>query len=286
MKQFGLNSPLSASMWVGVGVISIAVCLVGFSSMIPDEEIDGAAGEELANAAAGDKNEAFGVLLTVGGTFMQSVQYAYEEKMLSGESPAPPWLLIGMEGLFGALLCLGLVYPIAGMTEWEDLENTMAQLNDNSSLVTLSAIFCVSVFILNSFSVLITFMLSSVWHAILDNFRPISIWATQLAIYSLTDGAHGEAWKRGSYLQLTGLCVMLLGTAIYNGSISVPGLTGGKSLLATGSSSASPALSRSPLLTKNASPGAEFGTRGSPYSARAQIDNASLGEKLMINVTK
>ena len=191
-----------------------------------------------------------------------------------------------MEGLFGALLCLGLVYPIAGMTEWEDLENTMAQLNDNSSLVTLSAIFCVSVFILNSFSVLITFMLSSVWHAILDNFRPISIWATQLAIYSLTDGAHGEAWKRGSYLQLTGLCVMLLGTAIYNGSISVPGLTGGKSLLATGSSSASPALSRSPLLTKNASPGAEFGTRGSPYSARAQIDNASLGEKLMINVTK
>ena len=64
-------------------------------------------------------------------------------------------------------------------------------------------------------------MLSSVWHAILDNFRPISIWATQLAIFSLTDGAHGEAWTRASYAQLVGLVVMLLGTvrpAILDGS--------------------------------------------------------------------
>ena len=48
------------------------------------------------------------------------------------------------------------------------------------------------------------------WHAILDNFRPITIWATQLAIYGLTDGAHGEKWSNGSYLQLVGLAVMLL----------------------------------------------------------------------------
>jgi len=38
----------------------------------------------------------------------------------------------------------------------------MAMLEDNPSLVTLSLVFCVSVFILNSFSVLVTFMLSSV----------------------------------------------------------------------------------------------------------------------------
>ena len=39
---------------------------------------------------------------------------------------------------------------------------TVAMLNDNPSLVTLSLVFCVSVFVLNSFSVLVTFMLSSV----------------------------------------------------------------------------------------------------------------------------
>merc|ERR1712023_84528 len=128
--------------------------------------------------------------------------------MLSGETPAPPWLLIGMEGTFGTLLCLIVVYPLARFVPgsnhgcFEDIENTMAQLANNPSLVVLTAVFCVSVFALNSMSVLITFMLSSVWHAILDNFRPISIWATQLVIYSLTDGAHGEAWTRGSFLQL------------------------------------------------------------------------------------
>lgn len=43
--------------------------------------------------------------------------------------------------------------------------------------------FCLLVFILNSFSVLVTFMLSSVWHAILDNFRPITIWGVELWMY-------------------------------------------------------------------------------------------------------
>merc|ERR1719240_1491812 len=126
-----------------------------------------------------------------------------------------------------------------------------------TSLVTLSLVFCASVFVLNSFSVLITFMLSSVWHAILDNFRPISIWATQLVIYVVTDGEHGEAWTRGSYLQLAGL-----------------------------------ALTRSPLLTGNASP--VFGGAGSPYAERPKLsvgpmergESGQLREKLVVGVTK
>ena len=96
-------------------------------------------------------------------------------------------------------------------------------------------------------------MLSSVWHAILDNFRPITIWAVQLALYSWTDGVHGERWGDGSYLQLIGLGVMLLGTAIYNGTVTFPGLPA-KDLLATADDRASPSLSRSPLITKNQSP--------------------------------
>jgi len=282
MKQFGLGTPLSASMWVGVGVITCAVCLVGLSPMLNDEAPTAADAD-----GAGEGNVMLtGVLLTVGGTFMQSVQYAYEEKMLTGETPAPPWLLIGMEGVFGSLLTFFLVYPIAAVVPgpnngvFEDLDNTMAQLRDNPTLVGLSVLFCVSVFALNSMSILVTFMLSSVWHAILDNFRPISIWATQLAIYSLTDGAHGEAWTRASYAQLAGLVVMLLGTAIYNGTIAVPGLPT-KDLLAKSDAKSTPALTRSPLLTQNAQPGLEFGS-GSPYAQqRVAIDNSSLTEQLV-----
>mmetsp|Transcript_38011 Transcript_38011/g.94849 ORF Transcript_38011/g.94849 Transcript_38011/m.94849 type:complete len:130 (-) Transcript_38011:328-717(-) len=123
-------------------------------------------------------------------------------------------------------------------------------------------------------------MLSSVWHAILDNFRPISIWATQLAIFSLTDGAHGEAWTRASYAQLVGLVVMLLGTAVYNGTVAVPGLPV-QDLLSKNDAKSTPALTRSPMLTQNAQPGLEFGS-GSPYAQqRVSIDNSSLTEKLV-----
>jgi hypothetical protein len=42
--------------------------------------------------------------MTLAGTFVQSVQYTYEEKVMSGDISAPPWLLIGMEGLCASWL--------------------------------------------------------------------------------------------------------------------------------------------------------------------------------------
>ena len=114
-----------------------------------------------------------------------------------------------MEGFFGTILSVCVVYPLAIYMPGSDhgsiesLSNTLTMLGNNPLLLQLSVIFCITVFILNSFSVLVTFMLSSVWHAILDNFRPITIWATQLAIYSLSGGTHAEKWSRGSYLQVS-----------------------------------------------------------------------------------
>lgn len=70
-------------------------------------------------------------------------------------------------------------------------------------------------------------------------------------------GGFGEPWQRGSYLQLAGLGVMLVGTAVYNGSISLPCLPKGEWLLSpsAGATShmASPVLTRSPLVTGGAS---------------------------------
>ena len=312
MKQFALNDKLSGAMWCGVFTIAVAVVMVGLASMVgdddedapPSEAEDSAAEAEAVAASSDGGNVALGLVLTVAGTFMQSLQYAYEEKVMSGDNPAPPWLLIGMEGVFGSFLTLFVVYPIAGMVPggdhgvFEDLGNTLAQLDSKPELVQLSAVFCVSVFVLNSFSVLVTFMLSSVWHAILDNFRPISIWATQLFIYYyVSDGAHGEKWASGSYLQLAGLGVMLLGTAIYNGTVVVPGLAS-KDLLAKGDLQSSPSLARSPLLSRGTSPPAFPGVNTeharSPYAERFTaasnpMERGNLGdasEKFIVNVQR
>jgi hypothetical protein len=64
--------------------------------------------------------------------------------------------------------------------------------------------------------VLVTFMLNSVWHAILDNFRPITVWLTGLFIYYAISPSFGEAWTQWSYIQVAGMIVLLYGTAVYN----------------------------------------------------------------------
>jgi hypothetical protein len=46
-------------------------------------------------------------------------------------------------------------------------------------------------------------MMSTFWHAVLDNIRPVAIWAVQLTLYYVvTDGKYGEQWTLGSWLEL------------------------------------------------------------------------------------
>lgn len=79
MKHFILHDALKPSMWVGVGIISIAVLCVGAASSIgaeaPVEDDENGEGTSTGNDALS------GVLITLAGTFVQSVQYTYEEKV-------------------------------------------------------------------------------------------------------------------------------------------------------------------------------------------------------------
>lgn len=180
------------------------------------------------------------------------------------------------------MLSTFLLYPICWFIpgpdfgSYENPINTLTMLSNSATIQTLTLTFCALVFVLNSFSVLVTYMMSSVWHAILDNFRPITIWVTQLAIYySFTDGQYGEAWTDGSWLELGGMLLLLVGTAIYNGSLRVPGFSGDQ-LLGESSLMASPALSRSPLITLNQ---AQAGGVSSPYARRPAYDAEGGGQR-------
>merc|ERR1712100_105079 len=74
---------------------------------------------------------------------------------------------------------------------------------------------------------LVTYMLNSVWHAVLDNFRPITVWAVDLIIFYFITVSMGEKWTVWSWLQLLGMVVLFYGTAVYNapnaGSILLTG---------------------------------------------------------------
>ena len=62
---------------------------------------------------------------------------------------------------------------------------------------------------------------------ILDNFRPITIWTADLALFYCLAPSLGEEWTRYSWMQVAGLFVLLYGTAVYNapnpGSVKLRG---------------------------------------------------------------
>lgn len=145
----------------------------------------------------------------------------------------PPLLLIGMEGLWGSVICLFILYPLAYVTPGPDhgcVENpfnTIAMLSNSSAVQFMFVLYFFAVFAYNILAVLVTFTLNSVWHAILDNFRPITVWGTDMFIFYCITKHFGESWGKYSWVQLLGMFVLLYGTAIYNapnpGSIKLTG---------------------------------------------------------------
>ena len=95
---------------------------------------------------------------------------------------APPLVVIGCEGIWGTILTIVLVYPIAyalpGVDNgsFENPYDAIAMISNSPALKYLVTAFVLFVTIYNCMAVYVTKYLSAIWHAILDNFRPITIW--------------------------------------------------------------------------------------------------------------
>lgn len=222
LKEFALKDKLRSYMWIGVFWNVVSIVLVGMTAML-------SAGSD-ENASP---NPLLGVMLILGGALVQSLQYAFEERVMSMDVSAPPLLLIGMEGFWGTLLCIFVLYPIAYYTpgddhgSYENPFNTLYMISHSSEVRGMFFLYFICIFGYNMLACLVTFMLNSVWHAILDNFRPITVWVVDLVIFYCISKSFGEAWTVWSFLQLLGMAVLLYGTAVYNapndGSIKLTG---------------------------------------------------------------
>lgn len=226
-----LHHPLARYQWIGIAFNVLSIVLVGMTALLSQsnsESIEGRSDSRYSNSPL------TGVILILCGAFVQALQYAFEEKMMTDETTAiPPLLLIGMEGFWGTILCVVLLYPAAYFTPGQDhgsLENgynTYVMFTQNAHIQNVFLLYFLSVLQYNILAVLVTYMLDSVWHAILDNFRPVTVWATDLFIFYHLSKSFGEPWTIWSYLQLVGMFVLLYGTAIYNapnaGSLKLTG---------------------------------------------------------------
>ncbi|CAN0177172.1 unnamed protein product, partial [Laminaria digitata] len=142
----------------------------------------------------------------------QGSQYIFEEKVMAVDN-APPLIVIGMEGLWGTIIMI-LICPIAAALPGRDLgslENTadsFFMVSQSGAIQVMLVLFFITITSYNIFCIYVTAYLSAIWHAILDNFRPIGVWGTDLVIfYFITNGAFGESWTPYSWLQFAGMMV-------------------------------------------------------------------------------
>lgn len=97
MKQYGLKQHLQTFHWVGVFWNVVSVVIVGATAMIATA---GGGGEDIEGNKTGHTTEEslMGVILMMAGAFVQALQFVFEEHVMTMDVPAPPLLLIGMEG--------------------------------------------------------------------------------------------------------------------------------------------------------------------------------------------
>lgn len=93
--------------WVGVFWNVISVVIVGATALLATGE----SGEEDGHATS--SQTLLGVSLMMAGAFVQAVQFVFEEHVMKMDVPAPPLLLIGMEGFWGTFLSIFVMYPLA-----------------------------------------------------------------------------------------------------------------------------------------------------------------------------
>lgn len=219
MRQHVMKESLHNFQWVGVFWNVVSVFVVGGAALLASRGSGDNAG---SNGGVSFVETLYGVSLVIVGSLLQSMEYVFSEAMMKVDVPVPPLLLVGMIGLWGVIFSIFIMFPIGyalpGVDNgsFENPFNTWAILvNSRNIQVALFVYFIVS-FLYNIFSFLCMFWLNSIWNCILDNFRSIFVWATQLLIYYCLNPKFGESWTMYSYLQIAGLVVLLYGTAIYN----------------------------------------------------------------------
>jgi len=223
LRRFGLKKETSMYQWLGVAMNATSVLIVSAAALFDPSQSD----------------VLVGIMFINSGCFVMACQLTLEEYVMTkgdnadeddDDEGTPPLVVVGMEGFWGSLVMLTVVYPITYFLpgndhgSYENFYESCVGLWNNPTLFRCACVYVVAITTYNVSAIFITQLLEAVWRSILENFRPIAVWGTDLVIfYMLTQGAFGEAWLgSASWLQVFGLFMLLAGTATYNASLKWP----------------------------------------------------------------
>jgi len=241
-----LKRKLHASHWTGVGLVAFSLVVVAFAALNqpPRPHIGGSSSSSFENSSSilsSSSNEdgpattgqvALGCALVVIAQIIQASQIVVEEFLLK-EICLHPVLVVGLEGMWGTIVCsvlLCFTSMIPLKYGGEDALDTLYMLFHNGKILGFGLLYAAVILCYNLFGMFVTSYTSAVLRTILEGLRCACIWITNLVIYysyiSITheDTDFGEFWNDWSYLQFCGFLFLLLGMFVYNGIVRIEGL--------------------------------------------------------------
>mmetsp|Transcript_8102 Transcript_8102/g.23292 ORF Transcript_8102/g.23292 Transcript_8102/m.23292 type:complete len:593 (-) Transcript_8102:99-1877(-) len=246
--------------WMGVGVVSIGLVIVGASGIVNDavnsssgsaESIGATNGDDGTenNSSGGDHGEddatsssySIGLAFVLGKVVMGVLKDLFEEIFMQ-ETEMPAMLLLGMEGCYGLLVSVPLYFLVGPSLGYHPVDS-FTRIAE-SPLNAVYTVFLVLMFLAaGGYQILSTAVTSSMTRNLWKNFRGLVVWTVGMLLFYITssmassssspsvkdnddnddeDGILlGEPWIHpGSYMILIGYVVMILGLKVYYGKMA------------------------------------------------------------------
>mmetsp|Transcript_16017 Transcript_16017/g.16135 ORF Transcript_16017/g.16135 Transcript_16017/m.16135 type:complete len:422 (+) Transcript_16017:121-1386(+) len=218
LRQFVLGHKLKKYQWIGIFFNVMSMLIIGLlaSSAVPSDT------HITDTNKPYNRKLATGVILTLLGAVTQAIQFAFEEKVLHQDVHMPPLVLIGVEGVWGVVICIFLLYPLASYLPGSDhgcienYSNTIEILSNSNSIQYVYIGFSICCFWYNILGVCVIYLLDSIWRTMLDTFRPVTVWALALSVHYGISTKFFTGWNDSSNYQLVGMMALLYGTAVYS----------------------------------------------------------------------
>jgi len=225
---------LYSSGWTGVATVAIALVIVGCACIkTPPAGVTPSGSSSTSQST--NETEVWelllGMILVVLAQLLQATQTIVEEKLLH-DVKAPPTLIVGMEGVWGFLLCTCIAMPIAqalpgaeGQGLHEDSIDSFIMLGNSPALLGMAIGYVAVILMFNFYGMIITEVTNAMVRNLLEPIRTLFIWVTDIFIFYVIDPRYGESVNLWSILEGFGFVVLCFGFFIYNGVIKLPFLT-------------------------------------------------------------
>lgn len=211
-----LKRAIHVYQWFGVAIVMLALSIIGYACMNTGDA---------SGTGSTETQKLLGVLLVFAAQLVQATQCVVEEHLLHDVS-ASASQVVGLEGFWGLLLCVGVAMPLASYLPIEGLhEDTWDSLVMLYNSPRLCALFIIYVFVIlgfNAFAMKVTQYINSVTRNILDTIRTMFIWIILTGVHYTVSPLFGEAWSPWSLVELGGFMVLLAGLFTYYKVFTLP----------------------------------------------------------------